>query len=60
MILKDLIEKLKEYPEDTFVSVNFTYDDSDEGECFGNIDKFEFKYSTNKRNKFLTIREAEE
>ena len=42
MKLKELIERLKEFDENSEVWIKFSYYDSDEGECFDMFNTFEF------------------
>lgn len=59
MQVKELIKKLKEYDENAYVEIQFTYNDSDEGECFEYMDKLKFTQTENKEHKFLKITEDE-
>ena len=59
MNVKELIEKLKQYDEKAIVSIDFTYNDSDEGLCYVNIDEFDFEFAVRKDNSFLTIKAEE-
>ena len=60
MKIKDLITELKKYDDDTIVSVDFEYQDSDEGQCYGSIYEFAFELTERRPHNFLTISDGEE
>ena len=56
MKLKELIETLKTFDEDSEVWFDFSYYDSDEGRCKGSFNKFKLIKSNSWNNKpVLTI-----
>jgi len=59
MKVKELIEKLKIFPGKAEVNIEFTYNDSDEGKCFGDITDFKFTLTKNGNGLFLTIEEED-
>ena len=58
MKLKELIESLKTFDEDSEVWIEFSYYDSDEGKCNDSFNKFKFIKANSWNNKpVLTIQE---
>lgn len=60
MNAEELIKELQKYDGKTIISIDYTFNDSDEGLCYDSINNFIFEYAENKEHKFLTIKEAED